>query len=129
MDKATRYSKKRDAIYEKLASTDTHPSAEWLHRSLKSEFPDLSLGTVYRNLSKFKNDGTVISVGVVDGQERYDGNTKPHPHFICSKCGKVIDLHELNMNFELDKKASELYGVNIDFHELVFHGSCNNCID
>jgi Fur family peroxide stress response transcriptional regulator len=74
MRKITRYSKKRDAIYELLASTTCHPSAEWIYRNLKAEYPDLSLGTVYRNLSRFKEDGSIISVGVVDGQERYDGN-------------------------------------------------------
>ena len=128
MEKTTRYSKKRDAIFNKLASTNTHPSAEWIYRNLKADYPDLSLGTVYRNLSKFKEDGKIISVGVVDGQERYDGNTSPHPHFICSSCGAIIDMHELNIESDLDKSATELYGFRIDFHEIVFHGVCKTCL-
>jgi Fur family peroxide stress response transcriptional regulator len=127
MRKITRYSKKRDAIYELLASTTCHPSAEWIYRNLKAEYPDLSLGTVYRNLSRFKEDGSIISVGVVDGQERYDGNAKPHPHFICRHCGAVIDMHNLNDDNSLNEKAANLYGFQVEYHELVFHGVCKDC--
>jgi Fur family peroxide stress response transcriptional regulator len=127
MEKITRYSKKRDAIFEVLASTDCHPSAEWIYRTLKSDYPDLSLGTVYRNLSRFKEDGSIISVGVVDGQERYDGNAQAHPHFICKCCGAVIDLNALDEDVSLNDKAARLYGFAVDYHELVFHGTCNQC--
>lgn len=129
MSKITRYSKKREAILDKLASTDIHPSAEWIYRSLKNEYPDLSLGTVYRNLSKFKEDGNIISVGFVDGQERFDGNTAPHSHFICRKCGAVIDMHRLKLDTDLDEKASKLYGFKIEGHDLVFHGLCDKCAE
>lgn len=127
MTKISRYSKKRDAIYEALASTTCHPSAEWIYRNLKSKYPDLSLGTVYRNLSRFKDEGSVISVGVVAGQERYDSNAKPHPHFICKHCGVVIDMHRFSEENSLNEKASALFGFQIDYHELVFHGACKDC--
>ncbi len=87
-----RYSKKREAILNALRSVDSHPSAEWIYNRLKPEFPDLSLGTVYRNLAAFRQEGELISVGVVDGQERFDGNTAEHPHFVCEKCGAVLDV-------------------------------------
>lgn len=124
---STRYSKKREAIIGMLTSTDTHPSAEWIYQSLKGEYPDLSLGTVYRNLAKFKESGSIISVGFVHGQERYDGNTSPHPHFICRQCGAVIDLHMLKLHIDLNKEASALSGFRVDSHELVFHGYCDKC--
>ena len=56
------FSSKRNAIYNVLLNTDTHPSARWVYEQLKPDFPDLSLGTVYRNISLFKNEGTIISV-------------------------------------------------------------------
>lgn len=92
--KRQNFSKKREAIFRSICSTDTHPTAEWVYNQLKPEFPDLSLGTVYRNISMFKERGMVISVGTVNGQERFDGNVKPHPHFICTKCGAVIDVNQ-----------------------------------
>ena len=64
-----KHSKKRDAIYECVRSTKTHPSAEWVYSRLKPEIPDLSLGTVYRNLAMFKQEGDIISVGTVGGLE------------------------------------------------------------
>ena len=127
MGKTVRYSKKREAIFNKLISTDIHPSAEWIYRNLKSDYPDLSLGTVYRNLSKFKEDGSIISIGFVNGQERFDGNTTPHSHFICRKCGAVIDMHELKLDVDLNKAASKLYNYKIEGHELIFRGLCDKC--
>ena len=70
-----KHSRQRDAIYACLCSTETHPTAEWIYEQLKPEFPALSLGTVYRNLAAFKRAGKIASVGVVDGQERFDANT------------------------------------------------------
>lgn len=74
---ARKYSKKREAILEALRNTTEHPSAEMLYARLKPEFPDLSLGTVYRNLAMFIRDGDAVSVGTVAGQERYDADTHP----------------------------------------------------
>ena len=59
MEKARRYSKKRAAIIDALRASDAHPSAEMLYQKLKEQFPDLSLGTVYRNLSQLKQDGDI----------------------------------------------------------------------
>ena len=87
MNKRQNYSRKREAILDTLRSTKTHPTAEWVYLQLKSQYPDLSLGTVYRNLSQFKEDGTIVSLGVVNGQEHFDGDISPHSHFICSHCG------------------------------------------
>ena len=127
MEKTTRYSKKRTAIYAALLETDTHPTAEWLYRRLKPEYPDLSLGTVYRNLARFKEDGEVVSVGVVGGQERFDANTEPHPHFVCSRCGGVYDLHGLERDEALDARVEEHFGHRVDSHDLIFHGVCRHC--
>ena len=77
MEHTTKQFKKRNAIYECLCSTDTHPSAEMVHEMLRSEHPDISLATVYRNLAKFKSEGKIMSVATVHGTERFDGNTEP----------------------------------------------------
>ena len=93
MEQTVKQFKKRNAIYECLCNTDTHPSAEMVHGMLRDEHPDISLATVYRNLSKFKAEGKIMSVATVRGVERFDANTSPHVHFICSQCDAVIDLH------------------------------------
>ncbi len=128
MEKATRYSKKREAILSAICSTDTHPSADWVYQTLKPLYPDLSLGTVYRNLARFKEEGLVISVGTVNGQERFDGTVQPHTHFICTSCGIVLDFHELKQDEALNRKAEQMHGLKIDHHELVFYGTCPHCL-
>ena len=89
METRTKHFRKRDAILTCLRSTDTHPSAEWIYENVRQEIPDISLATVYRNLSLFKEQGMISSLGTVKGIERFDGNVEPHVHFICSECGKA----------------------------------------
>lgn len=128
MEKARKYSRKREAILQAIRSTDSHPCAEWVYATLKPKYPDLSLGTVYRNIAQFKEEGAIISVGVVDGQDRLDGRTQPHSHFICQKCGKVFDLDVLRRDAELDARIARDYDCEVAYHNLVFHGRCKNCL-
>ncbi len=128
MERATRYSKKREAILNAIRATDIHPSAEWVYQTLKPTHPDLSLGTVYRNLSLFQQQGIIQSVGVVNGQERFDGVATPHSHFICRSCGAVMDLHRVKLDPALDRSIAEEYGLAVERHELTFYGSCQACM-
>jgi len=128
MEKAIRYSKKREAILNAIQSTKCHPSADWVYQTLKPEHPDLSLGTVYRNLEFFRQHGAIQSVGVVKGQERFDATTTPHTHFVCSGCGDVIDLDDIQLDAGLDREVCEKYGLAVQRHELTFHGLCQCCI-
>ena len=127
MERATRYSKKRADMLELIQSADCHPSAEWVYQKLKPTHPDLSLGTVYRNLIFFQDHGLIQSVGVVRGQERFDGVTTPHSHFVCECCGSVIDLPEISLDADLDQSVSRQYGLAVSRHELTFHGLCPAC--
>lgn len=128
MIKRQNFSRKREAILEAIRSTTAHPTAEWIYQQLKPAYPDLSLGTVYRNLAQFRAEGLIISVGVVDGQERYDGNTAPHVHFVCEKCAAVIDIDDLFLDSAQSMAVAEKYGFAVDYQELVFHGTCSQCL-
>jgi Fur family peroxide stress response transcriptional regulator len=128
MERTTRYSRKREAILNAIRSTDTHPSADWVYQTLRPIYPDLSLGTVYRNLTKFKEEGLIVSVCTVNGQERFDATVTPHTHLICKSCGSVTDLPDIrpDQDLQLDQVA-RLHGVEIDRCELVFYGKCSRC--
>lgn len=126
--KRQNFSRKREAILQAICSTDTHPTAEWVYQKLKPEYPDLSLGTVYRNISKFKEEGLVMRVGVVNGQERLDGNVVPHTHFVCTNCGAVLDLKTDCLPQNIDVEVAKEFGVEVEVHELVFRGKCPKCI-
>ena len=128
MEKKQNYSRNREAILKAIQGTTCHPTAEWVYQKLKPEYPDLSLGTVYRNIAQFKNDGTIISVGTVNGQERYDGNIQPHTHFVCSCCGAVIDIPGNFISLDANVEIAERYHLRIDSSEVLFHGICSNCL-
>lgn len=123
---ARKHSKKRDAILECVRSTKTHPSAEWVYAQLKPTIPDLSLGTVYRNLALFKQEGIIGSMGVVAGMERFEGNTRPHAHFVCSHCSAVIDVDSVDPPDELCKKVT---CGSVQECVLTFTGVCNQCVN
>ena len=128
MERTTRYSKKREAILSALRGTKSHPSAEWVYQTLKPTHPDLSLGTVYRNLALFRQQGVIQSVGVVNGQERFDADTSLHHHFVCERCGSVLDLDfRQEQEDSWDQAVSEQYGFKTLRHELIFYGICKTC--
>lgn len=120
--------RKRDAILQSLRSTKAHPSAEMLFTQLKPEIPDLSLGTVYRNLSLFKKQGLASSIATVSGVERFDGNTEPHVHFICTGCGRVDDLPEMEVPKAFCSQAASQTGGRVECCQLTFTGRCSQCL-
>lgn len=123
-----KFSRKREAILGALRETKSHPTAEWVYAKLKPSYPDLSLGTVYRNLSLFLREGAVIKVASVNGQERYDANTEPHPHFICDGCGDVSDM-DMSFGLSLPEERRSFPGGSIDYCDVVYHGTCRKCSD
>ena len=127
MERAAKHFRKRDAILTCLRQTDTHPSADWVYAQLKPEIPDLSLGTVYRNLNLFKEQGKIVSLGTVKGVERFDGNTAPHVHYICENCGCVLDLEGIAVPQELQSAVADATGGLVNNCQLTFTGICMDC--
>ena len=124
--RARKHSHKRDAILREIMNTDSHPSAEYVYNRLKTEYPDLSLATVYRNIGMFRSDGIIRSIGVVNGEQRYDSNVKSHPHFICENCGKVMDI-DISGEFFDNAVISQMNGIEIVSHDITFYGYCEEC--
>ncbi len=127
MERTAKHFRKRDAILTCLRQTDSHPSADWIYAQLKPEIPDLSLGTVYRNLSLFKGKGIIASLGTVNGTERFDGNTAPHVHYICTNCGCVLDLEGFAVPQELQAAVAKTTGGEVTGCQLTFNGVCSHC--
>ncbi len=128
MERASKQFKKRNAILSCLRCTDSHPSAEMVHEMLQREHPDISLATVYRNLSLFKNQGLITSLGTVNGIERFDANVNPHVHFVCSACANVLDLPQMEVPEALSRIASSQSGCRVDACQLTFSGVCQDCL-
>ena len=127
MERTAKHFRKRDAILSCLRSTELHPSADWVYERVKQEIPDISLATVYRNLNLFKEQGLIQSLGTVNGVERFDGNTAPHVHYICTGCGKVVDLPGLSVPEDLNYAAEAESGGRVAACQLTFTGLCGKC--
>ena len=127
MESRSKHFRKRDAILAYLRQTDEHPSAEAVYAGLKNTMPDISLGTVYRNLALFKEQGLIQSLGSVRGVERFDGNIKPHVHFVCTDCGRITDLHQMQIPGELSETAAKLAGARVTQCQITFQGQCGAC--
>ena len=124
--KIFRQSKQRTRILELLRSTEIHPTADWLYEKLKNEFPRLSLGTVYRNLSTLIEQGLAKKIHFGSTFDRFEANIKPHYHLICESCGKILDF-EMPIYDDLNQQAKQLTNFNIRHHKLEFFGMCEEC--
>ena len=87
-----KYSRQRESIKVCLRGRKDHPTADMLYTDVRKEFPNISLGTVYRNLSLLSELGEIKRLTTGDGPDRFDGDTSTHHHFICRKCHCVTDL-------------------------------------
>lgn len=127
MEQSPKKYSKRNAILHCLQSTKAHPSAETVYQMLMQERSDISLATVYRNLALFKQQGIIQSLGTVEGIERFDYNTAPHVHFICSCCQAVIDLPQMAVPEQMMSAAEKAIGGEVSQCQLSFTGRCQAC--
>jgi Fur family peroxide stress response transcriptional regulator len=120
-----RYSRQRDAVREALCSAHTHPTANDICDIVRKNIPNISLATVYRNLSELCKNGEAIMITSTDGAVRFDGFTRPHYHLYCSRCGCVVDI-DARSDDDLCKIA-ERQGHEVESYSLIYYGVCKNC--
>jgi len=122
-----KYSRQRECIKEYLMASKEHPTADMVYRAVRQEYPNISLGTVYRNLGLLAEHGVINRVSLGDGIERYDAHTEPHYHFVCRTCGKIVDLEIPTMD-HINVLASNGFKGRIDGHVACFYGACEDCV-
>ncbi len=121
-----KYSRQRESIHNYLIHSFDHPTADMVYMHVKNEFPNISLGTVYRNLNLLTDIGHAIKINTPNGGYRFDGQLAPHNHFICTSCGAVTDLEITTINQVKDLNGN-LFSGEIEGHSTIFHGKCSNC--
>ena len=121
-----KYSRQREAIKNYLMSTKEHPTAEMVYEAIREVCPNISLGTVYRNLSLLADLGEIQKISTENGPDRFDGNPKPHYHFFCTNCNSVLDLKMKNIDL-INVIAAEEFSGFIEGHITRFYGLCPEC--
>ena len=124
--KQKRMTKQKRVIYEVLCNTKTHPTADWIHAEAKKQVPDISLGTLYRNLQILLEDGKIQELNYGKSQSRFDGNPAPHYHFVCTKCGRVLDFAP-DAPLVSEEVLAAAPGA-VHSHRLECYGICRDCL-
>jgi Fe2+ or Zn2+ uptake regulation protein len=121
-----RKTKQKEAILKILRQTRSHPDADWIYEQVKKEIPNISLGTVYRNLRIMKESGVIQELTSNTLPGHFDGNTDPHYHFHCDSCGQIIDI-EGPIDKSIEKRLAEKTGFKVTRHSLELGGVCADC--
>jgi Fe2+ or Zn2+ uptake regulation protein len=123
--KQQRHTKQLEVTWQAVKGDASHPTADQVFLKVRRQLPNVSLGTVYRNLQKLVGEGK-LRVLTLERAQHFDPLTSSHQHFICEKCKQVFDVH-------LDSRERRLLsrlpadGFTVTSHQLSFFGRCKQC--
>ncbi|GAA0704382.1 transcriptional repressor [Paraclostridium ghonii] len=121
-----KFSKQRELILNAVKDNTIHPTADFIYDYLKKDNPNLSLGTVYRNLSQLVNYGYIQKVSIPGFPDRFDANVIEHNHMICNVCGNIQDIHSHTLK-DIPSTLSNELNIEISSCTVILHGICKNC--
>ncbi len=122
-----KFSRQREIILRHVKNFPVHPTADQVYTALKKENPNLSLGTVYRNLNQLSDAGMLKKIHIADGSDRFDGRTDPHFHMICESCKKVLDIETPEFE-DIISEIKQRDGHEITDITLNLRGICRDCL-
>ena len=117
----------RRVILEALKMSKSHPPADKVYEYVRKKLPNVSLGTVYRNLETMYRNGMIVKIDTPDGQKRFDFDTSVHPHFRCEQCGKIEDIPMELHAPELDPGNAWVKNRQVKSSTLHYQGLCEEC--
>lgn len=123
---AFRNTAQRNKVLEVLKSTTSHPTASWVYDRVRNEIPNVSLGTVYRNLNVLVMQGDAQKISCGEAEDRYDANTQPHIHYYCTNCGCVSDINDMRAFEQLSALVSDI-DADVNTYSLICYGKCKHC--
>lgn len=124
--KTLKYSRQRESIKASLMERKDHPTADAIYTSIREDFPNISLGTVYRNLNLLVDLGEIQRLSCGDGTDHFDYDTSPHYHYVCKQCGNIVDL-PMETAGTLEEEAKKHVDGTVEEHCVFFYGTCGEC--
>jgi len=119
-----RYSRQRATILEIVQLNPIHPTADWVYEQARKTVPNISLGTVYRNLNQLV-DTKALKAFRYNSVIHYDGNIENHSHFICDICNQIFDLY--HSREEMISNLNKISNHRITGGQFQMTGICENC--
>ena len=121
-----RTTRQLEQVFKALEGDHTHPSAHEIYRRVHKRLPRISLATVYRNLHSLVEEGKIRSLLLDEQGTRFDPETSQHDHFVCERCGRVVDLF-LRRARQVDLSSLARQGYVVTTRDLTVHGICRVC--
>jgi len=116
-----RLTRQLKAVWDAVKNETSHPTADQIYERVRTVIPNISLGTVYRNLQKLVTEGK-LQILTLGRTQRFDPTLKRHEHFICEQCGRVYDLF-----VHSGEKIPAPEGFTVTSHQLALYGTCRRC--
>jgi len=123
--KQARPTRQLQVVWDAVKNNKSHPTAEQIYDLVRGRLPNISLGTVYRNLQKLVSDKK-LQVVMLGRSQHFDPLVERHQHFICEVCYRVYDVLLDGQN-ELKPTKLPHEGFQVTSHQLAFYGSCRDC--
>lgn len=125
----SRHTRQLNVVWEAIKDETSHPTADQIYEKVQGVIPNISLGTVYRNLQKLVAEGK-LQVFTLGRTQRFDPTLKRHEHFICERCGRVYDVF-INAKEKIFPSSASLphVGFTVTSHQLALYGTCKNCAE
>ncbi len=124
--KSYRMTRQKKIILAVLKNTQIHPTADWIYEEVKKEIPNISLGTVYRNLRILKEMGEIRELNYGSSYSRFDGNSSNHYHFVCTECGVILDV-AMEIVEDIERQVEKCISAKVEYHRTEFYGKCSSC--
>lgn len=121
-----RNTKQKRIIFDELSKTKAHPDADALFRMVRRRLPNISMGTIYRNINLLRDEGKILELNCGRYSSHYDADIRNHYHFFCLDCRNIFDLDEPLLR-TLDSRVSKGSGMCVEYHRIDFYGYCRNC--
>jgi len=125
LEKKARNTKQLEVVWQAVKDDTSHPTADQIYAKVRKRLPNVSLGTVYRNLQKLVADAK-LQVLMLGRLQRFDPLVKRHQHFICQKCGQVFDVL-VDKESEIRPVKLPHAGFQVNSHQVAFYGACKRC--
>lgn len=103
-----------------------HATADEVYQDVRKDYPNISKGTVYRNLNDLDEEGKIKKRAFLGSVDRYDHITSDHYHIVCERCGKAFDV-DMDYMKDLEQSIKDTHGFKFLGHDIVFRGICPEC--